>query len=77
MANSKSLEELAHPEYWDKRYSADDADAQHYDWLRRFESLKPFLLTHLPSPETNPTILHLGNGNSVSPESTLHPPPPN
>ncbi|KAK3666386.1 hypothetical protein LTR22_002690 [Elasticomyces elasticus] len=63
----ESLEELAHPEYWDKRYAANDDDAKRYDWLRNFETLKPFLLTHLPTPETNPKILHLGSGNSTLP----------
>lgn len=63
----ESLEELAHPEYWDKRYSADDADAKVYDWLRRFDTIKPFLTKHLPAPDASPRILHLGSGNSVSP----------
>ena len=62
----ESLEELAHPEYWDKRYSANDKDAQVYDWLRHFSTLKPFLTTHLPSATSDPKILHLGSGNSVS-----------
>ncbi|KAK5747161.1 hypothetical protein LTR17_000295 [Elasticomyces elasticus] len=63
----ESLEELAHPEYWDKRYAANDDDAKRYDWLRNFETLKPFLLAHLPGPETKPRILHLGSGNSTLP----------
>ncbi|KAK5728657.1 hypothetical protein LTR15_001794 [Elasticomyces elasticus] len=63
----ESLEELAHPEYWDKRYAANDDDAKRYDWLRNFETLKPFLLARLPSPETDPKILHLGSGNSTLP----------
>lgn len=61
-----SLEELAHPEYWDKRYSADDDDAKVYDWLRRFDTIKPFLTKYLPPPRAGPRILHLGSGNSVS-----------
>jgi len=65
-----SLEELAHPAYWDKRYSADDEDARVYDWLRRFDTIKPFLTERLPPPEDGAKILHLGSGNSVS----HHPP---
>jgi len=62
-----SLKELAHPEYWDKRYSADDDDAKVYDWLRRFDTIRPFLTKYLPPPSDNgPKILHLGSGNSVS-----------
>jgi hypothetical protein len=58
------------PEYWDARYTADTGDATVYDWLRPFDSLQPFFTKHLPSPEPNParpgpSILHLGNGNSV------------
>ncbi|KAK3640547.1 hypothetical protein LTR56_011886 [Elasticomyces elasticus] len=67
----ESLEELAHPEYWDKRYAANDDDAKRYDWLRNFETLKPFLLTHLPTPETNPKILHLGNQTAVDFSATV------
>ncbi|KAK5111351.1 hypothetical protein LTR62_005191 [Meristemomyces frigidus] len=67
-----NLEELAHPEYWDKRYSGDDDDAKVYDWLRRFHTIKPFLLKHLPAPESNNAkILHLGSGNSTLPADLL------
>ncbi|KAK3679721.1 hypothetical protein LTR78_000097 [Recurvomyces mirabilis] len=60
-----SLEELAHPQYWDKRYGdTDSGDAKTYDWLRHFDTIKPFLLKHLPPPDTDPKILHLGSGNS-------------
>ncbi|KAK5119824.1 hypothetical protein LTR85_007150 [Meristemomyces frigidus] len=62
-----SLAELAHPQYWDKRYSADDEDARVYDWLRRFDTIQPFLTKHLPSPDSNCSILHLGSGNSTLP----------
>lgn len=55
--------ELSRAEYWEKRYSD---NAPSYDWLRSFDTVKPFLTKHLPAPETNPRILHAGNGNSVS-----------
>jgi EEF1A lysine methyltransferase 4 len=61
-----SNEELAHPEYWDQRYSAGDDDAKAYDWLRRFDTIKPFMMEHLPAPGANAKVLHLGSGNSVS-----------
>ena len=57
--------EFSTSKYWDERYGRDDDDAKQYEWLRRFDSLQPFLSKHLPSPESNPSILHLGNGNSV------------
>lgn len=63
----ESLEELAHPEYWDARYSAENEDARVYDWLRKFGTIRPFLEKHLPKPTQHggPKILHLGSGNSV------------
>lgn len=65
MAGSESLEELARPEYWDKRYAADNDDAKVYDWLRRFDTIQPFLTKYLPAPSQGPRLLHLGSGNSV------------
>lgn len=58
--------EFSTSQYWDDRYGKDDEDAKQYEWLRKFESLRPFLSKHLPPSDDNPTILHLGNGNSVS-----------
>lgn len=52
-------------EYWDDRYGKDDDEAKQYEWLRRFDTLQPFLSKHLPLPDSTPRILHLGNGNSV------------
>lgn len=59
----ESLEELAHPEYWDKRYSSNDEDK--YDWLRTFGTIRPLLDKHLPDASSSPKILQLGCGNSV------------
>lgn len=59
------LEELERPEYWDERYSKNDANAKAYGWLRHFSTIKPFLTKHLPPAEQKPRILHLGSGNSV------------
>jgi hypothetical protein len=59
----ESLEELAHPEYWNTRYSLPNEDE--YDWLRKFDMIKPFLLKHLPESSENSKILQLGCGNSV------------
>jgi len=62
MASNESLEELAHPQYWDKRYSSGE---EKYDWLRDFGTIKAFLNKHLPPVSANPSILQLGCGNSV------------
>lgn len=72
-SKEESLRELAHPEYWDARYSKDDADAKVYDWLRHFDALEPFLTKHLPPVASEPEILHLGSGNSVSLYISAHP----
>ncbi|TKA79859.1 hypothetical protein B0A49_01567 [Cryomyces minteri] len=60
-----SLEELAHPAYWDTRYSGDDPDAATYDWLRTFSKIAPFFAKHLPPASSIPRILQLGCGNST------------
>ncbi len=69
-----SLEELAHASYWDSRYACHDGkDALDtngtgtYDWFKSFEALRAFFENHLPSMNGTPEILHLGCGNSVSP----------
>ncbi|KAF2769688.1 S-adenosyl-L-methionine-dependent methyltransferase [Teratosphaeria nubilosa] len=64
-------EELSRAEYWDARYSAENEDAKAYDWLRQFQSIKPFFEKHLPPPDSNPEILHLGSGNSTLPADLL------
>jgi hypothetical protein len=80
-----SLAELAHPEYWDKRYAEKEGE-ETYNWLMKFELVWPFLKKHLPPPvgvdakekqEDNgdpggPKILHLGCGNSVCRTSCVH-----
>lgn len=70
MADADSLEALAHPEYWDARYS-NPSSVPTYEWFKSFDSLKPFFAKHLPPPISNdgsksPRILHLGCGNSVN-----------
>lgn len=79
--------ELSRQSYWDKRYdtsatdsanSKDDGEdgsgnrAESYDWLRNFSTVRPFLSKYLPPADTEPRILHCGNGNSVG-EQFLHP----
>ena len=79
MATEASLEELAHPKYWDARYALEQknkAEAPHgtlasYDWFRTFDEIRPLLLKYLPPAMDDIRILHLGCGNSVSPLSTL------
>ncbi|RPB03585.1 S-adenosyl-L-methionine-dependent methyltransferase [Choiromyces venosus 120613-1] len=61
-------EALATPEYWDARYTVDPAT---FDWFKNPASLHPFLAKHLPPAPSNPSILHLGCGNSLLPED-LH-----
>lgn len=48
-------------EYWDERYQKDGKDL--YDWFG--ESFDVELLSHFPSKMSQPTILHLGCGNSA------------
>lgn len=57
--------ELSRAEYWDKRYGSSEPTAATYDWLRNFNTIKPFLTKYLPHASTNPEIVHMGNGNSV------------
>ena len=73
------LEKLSHAEFWDTRYATEKGEAQrdededgtegelgNFEWFRTFEDLKQFFGKRLPASETNPEILHLGCGNSVS-----------
>ena len=62
---------LSRQEYWDERYSSKESDEAHYDWLRKFETVKPFLTKHLPPVTDEAKILHLGNGNSVNADDPL------
>jgi hypothetical protein len=68
MADAESLEELAHPEYWNNRYQK-STQGSTFEWFKSFENIKPLLSSHLPKPSEDgisPRILHLGCGNSVS-----------
>ncbi|OAP59320.1 hypothetical protein AYL99_06618 [Fonsecaea erecta] len=65
------LKRLARSEYWDERYAKVGPDEQVHEWFRTFNDLEPFLDRHLfqvRAPETAPTILHLGSGDSTIPE---------
>lgn len=65
MSSKESLEELAHPEYWNDRYTETAKTEDKYDWLRSFDAIRPFLVKHLPKSEDGPRVLQLGCGNSV------------
>jgi len=73
MVKDEELIELAHPKYWDERYTAeqkvgrDDEQKElgSYEWFRNFDELRPFLIKNLPATSTRCHILHLGCGNSV------------
>lgn len=73
-AKEEELIALGTPEYWNKRYAEgrkpdEEDDGQQtldsFEWFRTFSDLRPFLTKHLPSPKSNPHILHLGCGNST------------
>jgi len=71
MVKDEELVELAHPEYWDERYTSEQRIGQDgsqpmlgsYEWFRNFEKLRPFFVKHLPA-SSRCHILHLGCGNS-------------
>ena len=71
MADANTLEELAHPQYWDNRYSHNVETT--YEWFRSYSTLKPFFEKHLPPTPSQsnsqnspkPLMLHLGCGNSA------------
>ncbi|KAM0531466.1 hypothetical protein ACHAP9_006197 [Verticillium nonalfalfae] len=68
--SNEELEKLAHPEFWDERYSTAEADTPTHEWFRTFDELLPFLEPNLfgsRGPLTNPKILHLGSGDSTIP----------
>jgi len=69
MADVKSEQELAFPSFWDARYRDHNGDEPSHEWFKSFDSLQPFFNKHLlesKGPDTNPRILHLGSGDSVS-----------
>lgn len=68
MADAEA-ERLAHADYWDERYNEAGPDNRLHEWFRSFGDLEPFFDKHLfqaREPGTNPRILHLGSGDSVS-----------
>lgn len=66
MADAKTLEELAEPDYWNARY-AKPADSETFEWFKSYKNLEAFFAKHMPRADDNaqPRILHLGCGNSV------------
>lgn len=62
--------ELAHAEYWDGHYSQANGEESVCEWYRSYSDLEPFFQKNFfgkPGwrPEDNPSILHLGSGDSV------------
>lgn len=72
MPSDDENELLAHPEFWDARYSnapEGEGHAPTHEWFRTYQDLELFFRKHLVewrAPETNPRIVHLGSGDSVS-----------
>ena len=68
--NSKAQKELTFVKFWDDRYAKQDGLPtvvdEDYEWFRTFAQLRSFLERHLPSSSTNPQIIQLGCGTSVS-----------
>ena len=58
------LEKLAHPEYWDVRYTA-EGEGQTYDWFKSYPVLAVFFTKQIPLSNPLPRILHLGCGSST------------
>jgi hypothetical protein len=73
MASDEELAELAHPEFWNERYSSEKTIKQDgtqevldsFEWFGDFAKLRPFFLKHLPDSASGSHILQLGCGNSV------------
>lgn len=68
------LAKLQHADFWDNRYAAERAEAKEkegkeelgsFEWFGSFEGLRPFFDQYLPKADGNPSVLHLGCGNSV------------
>jgi len=77
MADANTLEELAHPSYWNARYSRTSEPP--HEWFLSYSALKPFFDRHVPTlpfpaptPSTDPILLHLGCGTSTLPIDLLH-----
>lgn len=59
----------SHSEYWDERYAKVGADEQVHQWFQSFKDLVPSFnqrLFKVRTSETNPRILPLESGDSVS-----------
>lgn len=68
--SEEEISALKNPEYWDERYSKAEGDEPTHEWFRSYSDLEPFFTKHLfekYSPAKDPTILHLGAGDSVGP----------
>lgn len=65
----KEEDDLVHSSYWDRYYEfAPIGEEPVHEWIGSMESLKPFLEANMFGqwpPETNPSIIHLGAGDSV------------
>lgn len=70
--NAESQKELSKVEYWEKRYATEDAEPESYEWFKKYANLKPFLTKHMPSPDAQPRILHLGCGTSTLTSDLFH-----
>lgn len=72
LADAKTLEGIAHPEYWDARYSR--AAESSYDWFGSYSTPQPFFERHMPpaapssDPESTakPLLLHLVIGKMAA-----------
>ena len=59
---------LAHPTYWNERYSKSDGEQPTHEWFISLYDLEPFLTKHLfefRSSQQEPRILHVGAEESV------------
>lgn len=72
MVKEDELIELAHPEYWNERYTSEQETGQDgtqpvdsYEWFRNFETLRPFFAEHLPASSSRCHVLQLGCGSST------------
>ncbi|KFY81058.1 hypothetical protein V499_00171 [Pseudogymnoascus sp. VKM F-103] len=73
MARDEELAELAHPDYWNERYSLEKTIKQgetqevlgSFEWFGDFAKLRAFFVKHLPASSCGSHILQLGCGNST------------
>lgn len=75
MGSDEEGKALATSEFWNERYDKADGDNPTHEWFRSYASLKPFFETHLfdqKPPSSNPRIVHLGSGDSVSRDILVH-----